>query len=119
MRAGLAALLAELARDPARATVLVQSFPAIGPRAQARFQAFIESFAPLLEGGRRAAESDAELPYEVEALSVGAAEAIVFEEIVAGRAAELNELLPAIMFSLLVPFIGPARAGAEMQKSRP
>jgi AcrR family transcriptional regulator len=114
--AGLAALLAELARDPVRARVLALDFPAIGPHARVRFQAFVESFAPMLEGGRKEAENDAELPCEVETLAVGAAEAIIFVEIVAGQAARLNELLPAIAFSLLVPFIGPARARVEMEK---
>jgi len=118
VQAGLRALLTELSRDSLRSTVLVQAFPALGQRAQARFQAFAASFAPLLEGGREAADANAELPREVEALAVGAAEAIVFEEIVAGRAAGLIDLLPEIAFSVLVPFIGPARAGAEMQKLR-
>jgi hypothetical protein len=51
-------------------------------------------------------------------LAVGAAEAIVFEEIEAGRAAQLPALAPAILFSVLVPFLGPEAASAEMQKAR-
>ena len=50
-------------------------------------------------------------------LAVGAAEAIVFEEIEAGRAAQLPALAPAILFSLLVPFLGPEAASAEMQRA--
>lgn len=114
VRAGIGALLDELAGDPVRAMALVHSFPASGQRAQARFQAFVESFAPLLEGGRAAAGLDAELPGEVETLAVGAVEAIVFEEVVSGRAAGLRDLAPAVTFSVLVPFIGPSRAGAAM-----
>jgi AcrR family transcriptional regulator len=119
VRAGLTALIGELVRDPGRAAVLVHGFPAIGPSAQARFQAFVESFAPMLEAGRREAGGEAELPSEVETLAVGAAEALVFEEIVAGRAAALEALLPSILFALLVPFVGPVRAGAEMSKHQP
>lgn len=115
VRAGVRALLDELARDPVRARVLVQGFPALGPRAQARFQSFVESFAPMLEEGRREYGDDSELPCEVTNLAVGAAEAILFEEIVSGRAAELSRLRPAITFSLLVPFIGPVRAGSEIR----
>ena len=48
-------------------------------------------------------------------LAVGAAEAIVFEEIEAGRAARLPALGPAILFSILVPFLGPDGASAEMK----
>jgi hypothetical protein len=57
----------------------------------------------------------AELPAEMELFAVGAAETILFEEIEAGRAAQLPALTPAILFSLLVPFLGPEAASAEMR----
>jgi AcrR family transcriptional regulator len=116
VRRGLEALLEELAAAPALAQLLVRAFPAIGPEARARYQAFVESFGPLLRAGRELA--GAELPREVEMLAVGAAEAIVFEEIEAGRAANLPGLAPEILFSVLVPFLGPEAASAEMQRAR-
>jgi hypothetical protein len=116
--AGLGALLAELAECPQMARVLLRAFPSIGPRAQARSQAFLESFGPMLAGGREASELGAELPGEVEMLATGAAEAILFEEVAAGRTEELPALLPSLLFSLLVPFVGPERATAEMEKVR-
>jgi hypothetical protein len=118
VRCGLEALLEELARAPAVAQLLIGAFPAIGPTARARYQEFVESFAPLLAGGRELAGTGAELPREVEMLAVGAAEAIVFEEIEAGRAAQLPALAPAILFSVLVPFLGPEAASAEMRKAQ-
>lgn len=118
VRGGLFALLEELAATPAMARVAIRTFPAIRPEARARYQDFVEGFAPLLQGGRELAEADAELPSEVEMLAVGAAEAIVFEEIEAGRAAQLPALAPAILFSLLVPFLGPEAASAEMEKAQ-
>jgi AcrR family transcriptional regulator len=114
---GLSALLDELAARPPMARVAVRVFPSIGPQAHARYQGFVEGFAPLLEGGREFSEIGEELPAEVEMLAVGAAEAIVFDEIEAGRAAQLPALGPAILFSLLVPFLGPERASAEMQRA--
>jgi hypothetical protein len=117
VRCGLEALLEELAGAPAVAQLLIRAFPAIGPAARARYQEFVESFAPLLGGGRELAAAGAELPREVEMLAVGAAEAIVFEEIEAGRAAQLSALTPAILFSVLVPFLGPEAASAEMRKA--
>ena len=60
----------------------------------------------------------AELPGEVELLAVGAAEAIVFEQIQAGRTARLGELGPEILFSVLVPFVGTAAASAAMEAER-
>jgi AcrR family transcriptional regulator len=117
VRGGLEALLEELAGAPTLARVAIRAFPEIGPEARARYQSFVEGFAPLLRGGRQFSPLGEELPAQVEMLAVGAAEAIVFEEIEAGRAAQLNALGPAILFSILVPFLGPEAASAEMQKA--
>lgn len=117
VRGGLEALLGELAADPQMARVLTRTYPSIDTGTQARYQSFVENFAPMLTGGRELAGSE-ELPAEVEALAVGAAEAIVFEEIESGRAAGLKKLAPSILFSVLVPFLGPGAAAAEMEKAR-
>jgi AcrR family transcriptional regulator len=115
---GLRALLATLAGRAAMAEALTRSFPSIGPEAQVHYQAFVESLAPLLAEGREFSTPGTELPGAVELLAVGAAEAIVFEQIQAGRTAGLAELGPDILFSVLVPFLGPAIAAAEMEKAR-
>jgi hypothetical protein len=116
--AGLDTLLKELAARPQMARVLLRSFPSLSPPAHARSQAFVESFGPMLAGGRDASEIGADLPAEVEMLATGAAEAILFEEVESGRAESLPEMLPSLVFSLLVPFLGPADAAAEMEKVR-
>jgi hypothetical protein len=59
-----------------------------------------------------------ELPGEVEVLAVGAVEAIVMERIQAGETASLPELGPEILFSLLVPFVGPGTANEAMEAER-
>ena len=115
---GLRALLARLASRAQLAEALARTFPSIGPEAQRRYQAFIESLGPLLAEGRQFSGTPAELPGEVELLAVGAAEAIVFEQIQAGRTAELAALTPEIVFSVLVPFVGAAGASAEMEVER-
>lgn len=115
---GLRALLAELSGRAEMAEALARSFPSIGPAAQARYQAFVESLAPLLAEGREFSGMAAELPGEVEMLAVGAAEAIVFEQIQAGRTAALAGLGAEILFSVLVPFVGPAAASAAMAAER-
>jgi AcrR family transcriptional regulator len=118
VRRGLEALLEELAAAPAMAQVMIRAFPTISPAARSRYEDFIASFSPLLREGRKLAKGEAELPREVEMLAVGAAEAIVFEEVEAGRAAQLGSLVPEILFSVLVPFLGPEAASAEMQSAR-
>jgi len=115
---GLRALLLQLAGRAEMAEALARSFPAIGPAAQARYQRFVESLAPLLAEGREHSETAAELPGEVEMLAAGAAEAIIFDAIQAGRTAGLGALGPEILFSVLVPFLGPRAAAAEMDRAR-
>jgi hypothetical protein len=115
---GLRVLLGRLAGRASMAEALARSFPSIGPEAQGRYQAFVEGLAPLLAEGREFAGAAEELPAEVELLAVGAAEAIVFEQIQAGRTTGLAALGPEILFSVLVPFVGPALAAAEMEKAR-
>jgi AcrR family transcriptional regulator len=115
---GLQALLEELAANPNLARVLVRSFPSTGPEARARYQFFVEGLGPLLSGGREFSELGEDLPAEVEMLAVGAAEAIVYEEIEGGRAEKLPALGPAILFSVLVPFLGPEAASEEMETAR-
>lgn len=115
---GLRALLAQLSDRAEMAEALTRTFPSIGASAQARYQAFVESLAPLLGEGRAFSGIAEELPGEVEILAVGAAEAIVFEQIRSGRTAQLRAMAPEILFSVLAPFIGSAAASAEMEKAR-
>jgi AcrR family transcriptional regulator len=118
VRAGLEALLEELAASPDLARVLTRSYPSLGPAQQARYQGFVESFVSVLRVRREMGGIVRELPGEVDALAIGAAEAIVFEEIASGRTEELPRMGPSILFSVLVPFLGPGGAGAEMEKAR-
>ncbi len=114
---GLHALLAQLSSRAEMAEALARTFPSIGPAAQARYQTFVEGLAPLLVEGREFSGIATELPREVEMLAVGAAEAIVFAEIQAGRTGDLQAIGPQILFSILAPFIGSAAAAAAMRSA--
>jgi AcrR family transcriptional regulator len=114
IRRGLEALLGELAAHPQLAHVAVRAFPAIRPAAYARYMALLESFAPFFTPGRSFEGVPEGLPAHVEMLAVGAAEAIVFDEVEAGRVEDLPGMAPAILFSVLVPFLGPERASVAM-----
>jgi len=113
---GLRGLIGELSSRATMAEALARTFPSIGTEAITRYQAFVESLGPLLAPGREQSEAGAALPAEVELLAIGAAEAIVFEQIQLGRTAELGSLVPELLFSLLVPFLGPASAAAAMER---
>ncbi len=112
---GLEALLDELAAQPEVARAVMRSLPAVGPAGYRCYMGFLEAFVPFLAEGRAYSEAPEELPGEVEMLAIGAAETIVAGEIEAGRTTQLPSLLPAILFSVLMPFLGPERATALMQ----
>jgi len=117
IRKGLEALLDELAAQPQMARALTRSFPGIRPAAYDRYVELLARFVPFMREGRAYSEVDEELPGEVELLAVGAAEAIIFGEVDAGRAERLPQMLPEILFSVLVPFMGPDRAADEMRSA--
>jgi AcrR family transcriptional regulator len=119
VRGGLEAILSELADRPASARALTRAYPSLGPSRQARYEEFVESFVAQLRVRREMGGVDGELPAEVDALAIGAAEAIVFAEISSGRTEELPKMVPSILFSILVPFLGPVAAAAEMEKAQP
>lgn len=115
VRVGLEALLEELAARPTMARALTRAFPGIRPAAYERYVALLSRFEPFMEEGRDYSGLGDELPGEVELLAVGAAEAIIFGEVDAGRAQSLPAMMPEILFSVLVPFLGPDRAAEEMR----
>lgn len=117
VRTGLESLLRELAAKPKMAQAITRSFPGIRPSAYERYVALLSRFVPFMREGRDYSEVEEELPGEVELLAVGAAEAIIFGEVDAGRAERLPAMMPEILFSVLVPFMGPDRAADEMRSA--
>lgn len=117
VRIGLERLLAELAAAPRMAQAITRSFPGIRPSTYKRYVDLLARFEPFMAEGREYAEVEEELPGEVELLAVGAAEAIIFAEVDAGRAERLPAMMPEILFSVLVPFMGPDRAADQMRSA--
>lgn len=117
IRSGLMTLLSELASRPRMAQAITRSFPGIRPSAYQRYVQLLSRFEPFMEEGREYSEVEEELPGEVELLAVGAAEAIIFGEVDAGHAERLPAMMPEILFSVLVPFMGPDRAADEMRSA--
>lgn len=112
---GLATLLGKIAERPDLAQMVTRSFPAIRPSAYRRYSELVSRFAPLMREGREYSGMGDELPRDVELLAVGAAESLIFTEVVAGRADRLPAMMPEILFSILVPFLGPERAIEAMR----
>jgi hypothetical protein len=114
VRCGLAAVLEAIAAEPALARVAVRGVPALGPRAYRAYVDLLDRFAGMLTASHESFGTD--LPAQVGLLAVGAAESLIIAELDAGRAQRLPEKLPEILFSVLVGFLGPQRAAAEVRE---
>ena len=60
---------------------------------------------------------DRDLPSNIGLMAAGAVSGLIFDELLTGRAERLPELLPDLLFALLVPYIGPSAATEEMRRA--
>jgi AcrR family transcriptional regulator len=118
VRLALRVVLRELAANPEIARLATVEIPSAGPEAHRRYREGIERFMPFFREGREYTGLDDELPPAAELMAVGGAEAIVFDEVAAGRVGRLPALLPDILFAVLVPYLGPEEAGEQARRAR-
>jgi len=111
VRAGLERAIDLFVADPSLARAGVVEIAAAGAAGQSRRAAMLDRLADLLE--QRDAPAGPGLPPNTAIMAAGAALGLVFEEIEAGRTAELADRLPDLLFAVLVPYLGPGAAGAE------
>lgn len=114
---GLERVLGELAARPDVARAMFHTFPEMEPRAYERFRALLSRFSPFLREGRNCPGAFEGLPPEVETFALGAAKALILREVGLDRTETLPRMLPEILFSILVPFLGPDRAREEMREA--
>jgi AcrR family transcriptional regulator len=117
IRRALGALLDAYAAEPEVARMATVEVPAAAPGARRRYRSALERFIPLFREGRGYSQSEI-LPADLELMAIGGAEAIIFDEVFAGRTEELPTLLPDILFTVLVPYVGPEAAAAEVQRTQ-
>jgi AcrR family transcriptional regulator len=113
-RTGLAAIVELFAADPELARTAVVEVAAAGDEARRRHWSALGRLARLLDEGRHPRRP--RLPPNTALMAVSGVAALIFDELRAGRAAELLNLLPELEFALLVPFVGPRAAGAEASR---
>jgi AcrR family transcriptional regulator len=114
--AGLAALLAALAEEPALARLALVDIGGAGPAAQRRYRAAIQRLTPLFEEGRDFAPGGRNLPANTSRMAIGGVTGLIADELVAGRAERLPGLLSDVLFATLVPYIGPDAAAREVDR---
>lgn len=112
LRAGIGFLAAEA--DIARMAVV--EVGAVGEDARIRYREALMRFVPLLDQGRADSPQGRDLPPDTASFAIGAVTAMIFDEIRAGRATELPQILPKLAYSVLMPYLGPEAAEAEMAR---
>jgi AcrR family transcriptional regulator len=112
---GLATIVELFAVDPELARTAVVEVAAAGADARQRHWDAVARFTTYLEDGRELANGR-ELPENISLMSAGAVSGLIFDELLAGRAAQLPTLLPDLLFAMLVPYIGPRAAADEMRR---
>jgi AcrR family transcriptional regulator len=113
-RAGLDALVRTLCEEPRLARLAMVDIGSAGPAAQRRHRVAMQRLTPLFDEGRDFAERGHRLPANTSRMAVGGVTGLITEELVGGSAERLPELLPDLLFAVLVPYIGPAAAVAEL-----
>jgi AcrR family transcriptional regulator len=115
MENGLATIVKLFAVDPELARTAVVEVAAAGADARQLHWDAVARFTQYLEDGRQLSEGR-ELPENISLMSAGAVSGLIFDELLAGRAAQLPAMLPDLLFAMLVPYIGPSAAAAEMRR---
>jgi AcrR family transcriptional regulator len=118
LRAGLGAMLSFLAAEPNLARLSMVEALVAGPVVVERYDAAIRSLVPYLEAGRegRSAAVLAQLSPTTEEALVGGMVSLISRRIIAGRAAELEQLLPDLVEFTLTPYLGTAEAAKIAQR---
>lgn len=112
LRSGLQLLASEA--DIARMAVV--EIGAVGEEARIRYRDALLRFTPLVDEGRAASGQVDGLPPDTAGFAIGAATAMIFDEVRAGRATDLPLILPELAFAVLMPYLGAERAEAEMAR---
>ncbi len=115
MTTGLATIVDRFADEPALARTAVVEVAAAGADARQMHTDAIARFTEYLDGGRELAAGK-ELPENISLMSAGAVSGLIFDELLAGRAEQLPDRLPELLFAMLVPYVGPQAATAEMRR---
>jgi AcrR family transcriptional regulator len=116
LRAALATLLEELAKDPAAARFWVVEALAAGPKAVSRRDAAIREFTHFVDAGR--AQSNLDLPGITSTAIVGGIFELLYSDILHGATSRLPARLPEIVFWVTQPFLGAERASEQRRKAR-
>ncbi|HEX3735061.1 MAG TPA: TetR/AcrR family transcriptional regulator [Solirubrobacterales bacterium] len=109
VRAGLAALLAMIAKDPALTRVVMIESQSAGPEAVARRTAAMSRFGEVLRAGRPGDPRQAGLADSLEDILLGGAIWMINKQLVSDEGG-IESLLPELLEFLIAPYRGNAAA---------
>ena len=110
VRATLSTLLSFLAAEPELARLCMIEPIAAGGEIAARYRASLQGLVEILKAGHPEPASGRPLPDATEETLVGGIVSLIVREISAGRADQLEKLLPDVVELTLSPFIGAEEA---------
>jgi AcrR family transcriptional regulator len=116
VRKGLTTLVEIFSREPELARTALVEVAAAGAEARQRHWDAVSRLTAYLDTGR-GLDGGEELPEHISTMAVGAVSGLIFDELVAGRTEQLPELMPDLLFAMLVPYIGPTAAAEEMRRA--
>lgn len=118
VRSGIGAMLAFLAAEPQLARLSMVEALVAGPVVIEHYDAAIQSFVPYFRGGRegRPPEVLARLSPTTEEALVGGMVSLISRRIIAGKAEDLEELLPDLVEFTLTPYLGSQEASKIAQE---
>jgi AcrR family transcriptional regulator len=119
VRAGIGAMLEFLAAEPHLARLCMVEALVAGPVVVERYDAAIQSFVPYFQSGREGRPKevlDRLSPTTEEAL-VGGMVSLISRRIIAGKAEDLEQLLPDLVEFTLTPYLGSEEA-AKIAKEK-
>jgi AcrR family transcriptional regulator len=115
---GLETFLAYLAAEPAFARMCIVEVVAAGPEARGRRDAAMRVFVDFLEPGRTEAPKGIVVPALAADVVVGGIYEIIYSRLQRNAADELVEMLPELLYSALVPYIGHRAAERAVAEAR-
>ncbi len=119
IRESLVTFLNFVADEPAFADMCIVEVMAAGPKAIDRRNRTMAAFAELIEQAAIAELPKSELPPALTAETlVGGIYEVVYSRVLQGHGADLPALLPDLLFSVLLPYLGRDAAGALLEDER-
>jgi AcrR family transcriptional regulator len=116
--AGFRAFVETLEATPGPAQVCIVEALAAGTEAIERRTAVMASFSELIEDNAPMVAGSHQLPALTAETIVGGVYETIFRRIAAGRVHELPALLPDLIESALLPYVGPRAAAAHARRLR-